>query len=421
METRANYALIGAFTLAGFLGILAFLMWFAKLSLDRQFSYYAVNFPQVSGLSVSSDVQFAGLSVGKVVKMELSDKGDGTVRVELEVREDTPVRTDSTASLEPQGVTGVYIVSISAGTPSMPLLREGATGVPEIQAGKSALQALTDQGPQIIDKLATVADQLTQLLGDENQTRVAHILDNVEKSSGNLDKAMADVTKATDSIASAANNIAAFGDKVGGLSASAQATLSNADTALKKFTESAGKMDAALESGKAALDSVNGYVSGDLKTLTSSLDAAAGKLDASLDQLDQTLTVGRGTLESAKGAFDGARKVIDTDVGPVASDLRKTLGHLNEAIARVVDDLPRITDQLRKAADSASSAFAGLQSMVDGVRAPMQTFARQGLPQFSSLAGDLRGLTTNLNQLVTQLRRNPSQVLSGPKTPEFRR
>ena len=39
METKANYALIGAFMIEGFLGILGFMMWFAKLSLDRQFAY----------------------------------------------------------------------------------------------------------------------------------------------------------------------------------------------------------------------------------------------------------------------------------------------------------------------------------------------------------------------------------------------
>ncbi|MFT4148832.1 MAG: MlaD family protein [Paracoccaceae bacterium] len=421
METKANYVLIGAFTLLGFLGILAFLMWFAKLSLNREFSYYDVHFPEVSGLSISADVRFAGLSVGKVTDMQLSETGDGTVRVRLEVREDTPVRKDSTASLEAQGVTGVYAVAISAGTPTQPLLRDSGEDVPEIQAGKSMLQTLTDQGPQIIDKLATVADQLTQLLGDENQQRVTNILNNVERSSANLDKALADVTKATDSIAAAAENIAAFGDKVGAIGDSAQTTLANADTALKKFTETATRADAALDSGKAALDEVQTYVANDLKGLTTRIDTAAATLDGTLAKLDGTLDVGKGTLESAGRAFDGADRVINTDVGPVVSDLRKTLASLNDAIARVVNDLPDITAKLRDAADSANSAFGGLRSMVDGLRSPVQTFARDGLPQFTRMAADMRQLAGNVNQFVTQLRRNPSQVISGQKTPEFRR
>ena len=53
METRANFVLIGAFTILGFLGLLAFLLWFAKLEVDRQFAYYDIYFTGVSGLSAS--------------------------------------------------------------------------------------------------------------------------------------------------------------------------------------------------------------------------------------------------------------------------------------------------------------------------------------------------------------------------------
>ena len=41
--------------------------------------------------------------------------------------------------------------------------------------------------------------------------------------------------------------------------------------------------------------------------------------------------------------------------------------------------------------------------------------------QFTLLARDLRSLTGNLNQLVNTLKRNPSQIITGPRTPEFRR
>ena len=92
METKANYVLIGAFTILGFLGILLFLMWFAKLQVNRQFAYYDIYFTGVSGLSVSSEVTFAGLGVGKVVDMVLADNDNGVVRVRVEVEENTPVR-----------------------------------------------------------------------------------------------------------------------------------------------------------------------------------------------------------------------------------------------------------------------------------------------------------------------------------------
>ena len=178
METKANYALIGAFTIAGFLGILGFLMWFAKLEINRQFAYYDIHFTEVSGLGIASEVRFAGLTVGSVVAMDLAPDRAGPVRVRIEVAEDTPIRTESRASLEAQGVTGVSNVFITAGTPNAPLLRDqDDEGIPEIRSSRSALQTLSDQGPQIIERLNVVAEQLTELLGEENQSRVNNILD----------------------------------------------------------------------------------------------------------------------------------------------------------------------------------------------------------------------------------------------------
>lgn len=433
METKANYALIGAFTIAGFLGLLLFLMWFAKIQVNRQFAYYDIYFPEVSGLAVSSEVTFAGLTVGKVVDMQLASGESGAVRVRVELAEDTPVRTDSRAAIEIQGVTGISNVAIAAGTPGAPLLRQAQPdGIPVIAANRSALQTLSDQGPEMISRLNTVAEQMTQLLGDENQTRVRNILDNVERSSANLDKALADVTKATDSIALAAADISAFGERLDGLSTAASTTLGNVDTALAKFNETAGKADATLDSGTATLDELRDYVSGDLRGLTQRLDQTAATLQTdlarlaeragkSLDGLDAALAVGNRTLASAERAFDSADRVMNSNIEPVVADLRVTLGKANEAIDRVVADLPQITGRLREAADSANAAFASLRGMLDSARGPVQAFTKEGLPQFTRIARDLRGLVGNVNELVSALRRNPSQIFSGPRTPEFRR
>lgn len=433
METKANYVLIGAFTIAGFLGLLAFLMWFAKIEVDRQFSYYDIYFPEVSGLGVSSEVAYAGLNVGRVIDMSLSDDPNGAVRVRIEVNEGTPVRTNSRASLEVQGVTGVANVAITAGTADAPLLSvANPDGIPVIAANRSALQTLSDQGPEMIERLNTVAGQLSELLNEDNQTRVRNILSNVERSSANLDKALSDVSKATDAIGVAAEGIAAFGGKLDTLSAAAETTLATADTTLTKFTETAANADETLASGTAALDEIRTYIAGDLTTLTQRLDETAASVQADLhqltgraggtmDKLDEALDISKGALASAERAFDGADRIINSNVEPVVADLRVTLGKANEAIDRVISDMPEITDRLRSAAESADSAFGSLRTILDGARRPVQTFAQEGLPKFTRLAADLHTLAANMNGLITALRRNPSQIFSGPKKPEFRR
>ncbi|CAM3086451.1 MlaD family protein [Paracoccus nototheniae] len=415
METKANYMLIGAFTIAGFLGILGFVLWFARLELDRQFAYYDVYFPEVSGLGPSSEVRFAGLPVGRVIDMALAPGNPLPVRVRLEVTEDTPIRADSSAALEVQGVTGVALVAISAGSERAPLLRDAdGSDVPVIASSRSALQTLTDEGPQIIERLGLVAEQLAQILGPDNQGRVASILDNVERSSGHLDQALDDVAAATDAIRVAATGIAAFGEQMEGLSQSAGVTLD-------RFASAAEQADTTLTAATATLDRVDTYVAGDLTTLTQQLERSAAGLttltergEASLDGLDTALA-------SGTRAFDAADTVISRDIAPVAGDLRSTLAALNTALASLPDDLPQISASLRQAADAAASAFTSLNGVMQGAQGPVQSFAGQTLPQISRLSQDLRALVENMNQLVSTLRRNPGQLLSGPNTPEFRR
>nr|WP_111299586.1 MlaD family protein [Paracoccus saliphilus] len=415
METKANYALIGAFALVGFLGILGFVLWFARLELDRQFAQYDVYFPEVSGLGPASEVRFAGLSVGRVVDMQLAPDHPLPVRVRLEVDLDTPIRSDSTAALEVQGVTGLALVAISAGSAGAPLLRRAdGPAVPVIPSSRSALQTLSDQGPQIINRLGLVAEQLSQILGPDNQDRVGMILANVERSSGNLDKALEDVAIATQAIAAAATGISGTAQQMDGLGG-------RAETALDQIAGAASQARTTLAAANGAIARVDGFVSADLTALTQELrQGATGLTDltargsASLDRLD-------AGVEAAIRIFDAAEGVLTRDIAPAASDLRAAMAQSRDALALLSGDLPEISASLREAVQSAAAAFGSLRRVMDGAQAPVQAFAGDALPQITRLSRDMRVLVENMNQLVSSLRRNPAQLLTGPRTPEFRR
>lgn len=411
METKANFALIGAFTVAGFLGLLAFLMWFAKLQLNQQFAYYDAYFPEVSGLSVSSQVLFAGLNVGTVSSIELSPDSPDAVRVRLELNEHTPVRVDSRASIATSAVTGVSQVVITPGLPASMLLRNfDSDDVPVILSSPTALQTIGEQAPELLSRANVVAQQLSTLLGDDNQERVRNILTNLEQASGNLDKTMADVSRATDAVAEAATDLAAFGGRLDRLS-------QTAETALTNFSGASSQAETTLAS-------IDTYVTVDLSGLTEDLQQTAAVLkedlgnlgsraQTSLDKLDTALDAATGTMEAA-------HRVVD-EVGPVFTDLRSTLGNIDVALANLPEELPRITANVGAAAESAAGAFDSLRAMLDGARAPVQTFTSEGLPQFSRMAQDVRRLVGDIDQLVTTLKRNPSRILRSQPIPEFRR
>ena len=112
METRANYILIGAFTLAGILGAFGFFLWLAKFEVTRQYAYYDVLFDNVAGLSAAGGVNYNGLPVGQVISLKLDDDDPSKVRVRLEVDADIPVTKETIAQLQSLGVTGVAYVEL---------------------------------------------------------------------------------------------------------------------------------------------------------------------------------------------------------------------------------------------------------------------------------------------------------------------
>ena len=291
METRANYLLIGAFTLAGFLGLLAFVLWFARVELDRQFAYYDIVFDSVAGLSSASEVRFAGLPVGQVVDVGLDPDRSGLVRVRIEIEAGTPVRTSTIATVESLGVTGVTFVSLTSGDPGDPLLAEAADeATPDIPSQRSSLQALTENAPQILEEILQVTRQVSDLLGPESQRRVGAILANAESASARLDAALADVTEITDTVAVATADlddtvatlnvtlarldsaVAAAGEDVPAIGRDLRAAAAQADAMLAELRATTADLAPALRGF--ARDGLPGYtrLAGEARDLVANLD-----------------------------------------------------------------------------------------------------------------------------------------------------
>lgn len=402
METRANYILIGAFTLAGFLGLLAFFMWFARFELDRQFAYYDISFTAVSGLSRASDVRFSGLPVGQVVSVGLSPDNDGSVLVRIEIDAATPVRADSVATIEAQGVTGVSHLAISAGSPDAPLLVAVAEHYPpRIEPGRSVLQTLTEDAPEVLSSVLTVLQQLTELLGEQNQARIDAILSNLESSSGNLASTLDDFSSVADSVAVAATGIAQFAERLDEITAAGTETMETATNALSNLSSLAVQAQGTLDQGGAALESITvtsesarRFLDADLPLLVTQLSEATTGLRGDLEDLTRDargliteytatgaaatarlneaeatlvaadtmiarLTETLTTVDSAAGRVD---TLLEGDGAALMADARAAVAGANSAIAMISDiaetDLPLIIADIRQATATASRVVA---------------------------------------------------------------
>ena len=131
METRSNYVMVGAVTVALLAGVLLFIVWLAGLS-NKQTKCYDIYFAQgVGGLNKGSNVTFSGVPVGQVNKISLLPSRPEFVWVRIEVDEQTPVLQGTTAQIHGVGFTGVSEIQLDGAVRgSPPITQTRPAGLP---------------------------------------------------------------------------------------------------------------------------------------------------------------------------------------------------------------------------------------------------------------------------------------------------
>jgi phospholipid/cholesterol/gamma-HCH transport system substrate-binding protein len=171
MEKNANYALVGLSTLILTIGLVILLAWLARISFSRDYDVYDVLFQgPVRGLNQGGEVHFNGIKVGEVTKIELDKTNTSRVIARVRVGSEVPIRQDSYATLEPQGITGVNYIQISAGTTTKPLLKAVTPDdrVPIIRTQRSALSDLIEGGGTVLTRTIEALDRVNRVLSDQN-------------------------------------------------------------------------------------------------------------------------------------------------------------------------------------------------------------------------------------------------------------
>lgn len=208
METRANYVLIGTFTLAVIAAAIGFVMWFQNLHSSKQRTPLRIVFEgSASGLRNGGNVNFNGIRVGEVVSVKL----DNPRRVVALAMIDTvaPIRKDTLAGLEFQGLTGVAAISLKGGDPQ-------AAEVPLDNDGVPVLTADPDATKDIGEAVRSTLQNVNRLVTD-NQEALKGALSNVEAFTGVLARnaeSIDNIMKKIDSIMSKADGVVAKTDSI---------------------------------------------------------------------------------------------------------------------------------------------------------------------------------------------------------------
>jgi phospholipid/cholesterol/gamma-HCH transport system substrate-binding protein len=295
METRSNYVMVGAVTLAMLAGLLLFTVWIAGLS-GKATRCYDIYFAQgVSGLNKGTNVTFSGVPVGQISQISLLPARPEFVGGRIEVDSETPVLQGTTAEIHGVGFTGVSEIQLGGAVKGARRITQvGPQGCPVIPASSSGISALLNSAPELIDRIQRLTERLTELLSDRNQNAISDILENVDRTTKVLADRAPELADAIGDARIAARDAGVAAEKWGQvadttnviLKENAQPAAENLQKAIASVQQAADNLDAMLADArpgvqnfsKSTMPEANRLIR-DLRELTQSLKAVSERVE----------------------------------------------------------------------------------------------------------------------------------------------
>ena len=314
MEPKVNYTVVGLFIALLGAATVAGVLWLSRTDYRGVYDrYYTFMTESVSGLSRDSYVRYHGVEVGRVKEIVLDPKNPEQVRIALDLVRGTPVKEDTVAVLESQGLTGITTVDLLGGSRSSPpLSAKAGENYPIIKSQPSFY--------------AQLSQNLSRLMANEQLPALLTNLNSLTQ------------------------------DARAALDAQSRADLKRTLNALAQVTQAVALHRAELANSIAQSEAA-----------AHRFAALGKKLD---DQLPELLSQASANMRS--------------------------LQHMTDEVAR---------------------AGAAMTLTLDGSRPDIAQFTGQTLAETGLLVTELRQLTATLQQLASELERQPNAMIFGHAPP----
>ena len=366
MENRANYALVGAFTLLVIAAAFSFVFWFSGASKTNDRKSYEIIFNgSVAGLSRGSAVQFNGLGVGEVTQIDFLENDPSRVFAIIDINGRTPIKTDTKARLEFSGLTGVATIALTGGSATAQSLRASTKqSIPLIYADRSEIQNLLESVQNISTKADSIFTQLSTMMNDNGAsiTKTIHNVESVSDALASNPKGLQDLMQSLGDI----------GTTLKPLSAKLEVLSGDVDVLLKavkpasvtSITDDMAALTTTLRNNRANIDTILAKTA----SITTQLDETAGRLDPVLKSLNGFL----GTADG-QGAF--------AEIAQTARSYRQLAEDLNGRLKEITANIAR--------------------------------FSYSGLREYEGLAIDSRRTINDIDQAVRNFDNNPQSLIFG--------
>ena len=445
METKANYTIVGFFTLLVMVAAFVFVYWMATFGRSGQMAQLEIRIPgSASGLSVGAPVLFNGIRIGSVRSLTIDGVDPNFVLAMTEVRATAPVYENTKAKLGIQGLTGQSHIELSAGPPE-----PGQKNILEEAADKGSFAVLTADESSVTNLLATAEDIMSRA-----SKAVKGVEEFVETAQGPLTQTVQNVERFTAALADNSDGISDFLKNVSALSTTIEKVSGTLESTITKVEALVSAVEPERVSAivrnaeKVSQDAAN--ASSELKPLleefrTAGANVAELSRDArtTLAQIDEIIEsvdpdkVGE-TVDNITVASANAREGIDQLV-----QVANTIGNRNEDINTIITNANQLTARLNEAALQVQTTLKKIDGFIGGgntgdlvaeakktlqtfqqvankinehigpIADNLQRFTGSGLRDFDALVSEARRSITRIEHTITNIGEQPQSLLFG--------
>ena len=443
METRANYVIVGIFTLTAILAAFAFVYWTAAIGDKGETVMLRVRIPgSASGLGRGSFVLFNGVKVGDVRRVYIDVNNPTAAIADTEIDRATPITKSTKADIGLAGLTGQANIELKGADPSEANLLDEAEAngtVAEIIANPSAVTNLLQTAQDIFGRADKVLSELEGFTSDVRGP-LTQTVQNVQTFSDALAKNSSGIDKFLESVSALSDELRGVSGKLDGTLKAAEGILNavdkdqvkeivaNINTVTGNLKETSGQFDKVVSNADTAIGSINAFAQ--------STQATLARVDKVLDGVDpkdvrEALANIQKASENANKAAADIAKVTDKfagragDIDQTIDDAHQLTARLNNASVRVDGILEKV-DKLLGSGEAdgvmadARATLKSFKQVADTLNARLGTitdnlarFSGQGLQNVEALVQDSRRSINRIENAVTDLSRNPQRILQG--------
>ncbi len=291
METRKFNAIVGAAVLVLAAIVLVALFVAVRADFKKDYTYYNIYFDRpISGLAKAGEVRFSGLLVGEVRKIAMDQRKPGRVVVTIRVYSSTPVTTDTLATLESMGFTGVAFMQLLTddqdNKPGVPLVIADDEEYAVIRS-RTAAQGTMRSAAEILASTMRTLDAAARYMSDENIAGISATLDAIQATSGDYVKKSGGykqaILKARDDMAEL-NRFTAAWEVTS--SETLPAKIAGLRETAKNLEELSNDLDVAVTEKRASFSGLSSGKLPELNTFATELRRAAASFNRTLERIE---------------------------------------------------------------------------------------------------------------------------------------